>query len=164
MTITDYTHPTFSVTYNKPTDLIVCDPCYVITHTNPAHDRAWQKMCEEWYPPELRGGPSKSANRGTIRYDGAYILYSSTVHGDGEYHVSDCGYPHSGSIGVDSGLISIITLADAVRLNPSIKDLERIITLVRGFTGTIHATGTGFSGGLTVLTDDDKEEDDDNSY
>lgn len=154
------THPIFSVTYDEPTDLIVCDPCYVITHTIPKLDRLWQKLCDEWYPAELSGKPSNTANRGIIRYDNTSILYSSTAHGDGTYHVSSCAFDYKGSIGVDAGMICVMKLEDAIKINPKIMELENIITIVRGFKGLIESTGEGFTRGLTVNTTDDTEEED----
>ena len=81
-------------------NIVVTDPCYFMP------EEVWDALCEKiWFPEGITDPLSEG---GTIYYDGATILYSSTAHGDGGYRVNEA---HSGNdeFGVDSGTMCVIT-------------------------------------------------------
>ena len=83
------TNDIVSIMFMQPTDLVVCDPCYIFDHRIPELDKAWQDICEEWYPSgsenERYGAPH--APKGTIIYKDTKCLYTNTAYGDGTYTV-----------------------------------------------------------------------------
>jgi hypothetical protein len=142
-------------------DIIVTDPCYFIP------DDIWQQIIREfWYPDGHQG--SETANKGTIYIDDSIkILYAATAHGDGEYDVINHSGKnvHAGSTGVDAGMIAIITVADAQKLNPEFDVNDQYYPRINGFVGGIQADGEGnFVGDIVVDTLGQEEMDDEDEY
>jgi hypothetical protein len=140
-------------------DIIVTDPCYFIP------DDIWQEIIRKfWYPNRDNEG-SETADLGTIYIDDSIkILYTSTAFGDGEYDViAHAGQSvHNNSTGVDAGMIAIITVADAQKLNPEFDTNDKMYPRINGFVGGIQADGEGnFIGEITVNTRDEAENEDD---
>jgi len=145
-------------------DIIVTDPCYFIP------DDIWQQIIREfWYPNGNQG--SETANKGTIYIDDSIkILYTQTAHGDGEYEVVEVTGKnvHNEYTGVDAGMIAIITVADAQKLNPEFDVNDTMYPRINGFVGGVEADGEGnFVGDIVVDTLGPKggrEEDEDDDY
>lgn len=138
-------------------DIIVTDPCYFIP------DDIWQELIRKfWYPRNDQKG-SETANKGTIYIDDTIkILYTSTAYGDGEYDVMNHSGKsvHNGTTGVDAGMIAVITVADAQKLNPEFDVNDKFYPRINGFTGGIEADGEGnFIGDIVVDTQPAKVED-----
>jgi hypothetical protein len=142
-------------------DIIVTDPCYFIP------DDLWQQIIKEfWYPNGHQG--SETANKGTIYIDDSIkILYASTAHGDGEFYVMN----HSGQCvhthytGVDAGMIAIITVADAQKLNPEFDVNDDGYPRINGFVGGVQADGEGnFVGDIVVDTLGEEADDEEDEY
>ena len=138
-------------------DIIVTDPCYFIP------DDIWQEIINKfWYPNGNQG--SETANAGTIYIDSTIkILYTATAFGDGEYDVINHSgnSVHKGSTGVDAGMVAIITVADAQKLNPEFDVNNDFYPRINGFTGGVEADGNGnFVGDIIVDTSSTEEEED----
>lgn len=150
-----------SLMFMQPTDLVVCDPCYIFDHRIPELDKAWQDMCGEWYPEGAENADYSAphATMGIIVYKGTKCLYTSTAHGDGTYRVDNVRHGEivKNSIPVDAGMICVISQTDLHKINPKFKyeDYCRI----KNFTGLIISTGTGFREGLVVNTNDMEDDD-----
>jgi hypothetical protein len=142
-------------------DIIVTDPCYFIP------DDLWQRLIKEFWYPDGRQG-SETANKGTIYIDDSIkILYSSTAYGDGEYEVMNHSGQsvHNGATGVDAGMIAIITVADAQKLNPEFDANDKMYPRINGFVGGVEADGEGnFVGDIVVDTQPDERNEEDDYY
>lgn len=151
-----------TITFDEPTDIIVCDPCYIFTHEVPELHKAWQEMCEEWHPesddPVNTRKHSENADGGTIEYEDAKVLYTSTAYGDGTYKITHCPFDAErvDDIGVDAGMLCVAKLSDVNRIYPDF-DIE-LACVIRGFKGTINSTGEGFDGDIILPTDGSDEE------
>lgn len=147
----NYTNNTTRLKFTQPTDLLVCDPCYIFDGSMPKLSRVWTKLCEEWFQKD-----ALHTNRGTIIYEGVNMLYTSTAYGDGIYY-AQCTYKMvNNHIPVDAGLICVVSQEDAYKINPDFDFAEYL--RIRDFVGTIEATGKGFIGDLLVNTDYSEEE------
>jgi hypothetical protein len=134
-------------------DVIITDPCYFIK------DEIWSALCgEAWFD---NGKNTPFTDGGTLYYNGATILYSSTAHGDGSYDVTEVdGIRHS-SFGVDAGMMAIVTREDLEKISNEDFAIDTLCAYVEDFHGTVDADGDGnFTGNLEVWTDGSKEEDD----
>jgi hypothetical protein len=142
-------------------DIIVTDPCYFIP------DDIWQELIRKFWYPDGRNA-SETAHQGTIYIDDTIkILYTSTAYGDGEYRVDNnsgqCVHTHF--TGVDAGMIAIITVADAQKLNPEFDVNDNRYPRINGFTGGIEADGEGnFDGDIIVDTQPTREDEEDDYY
>jgi len=142
-------------------DIIVTDPCYFIP------DELWQEIIRKfWYPNGHEG--SETANKGTIYIDNSIkILYSSTAYGDGEYDVINHSgqQVHNTSTGVDAGMIAVITVNDAKRLNPEFSVDDQSYPRINGFVGGVQADGEGnFVGDIVVDTQPIRDDEDEEDY
>ena len=64
------------------------------------------------------------------------------------------------STGVDAGMVAIITVADAQKLNPEFDVNNDFYPRINGFTGGVEADGNGnFVGDIIVDTSSTEEED-----
>jgi hypothetical protein len=149
-------------------DVIVTDPCYYIP------DKIWHELIAAWYPPSDPNGTEYS-EQGVIEFDnGAHVLYSSTAYGDGEYPMyvnrSTGKSVHSDKLGVDAGMISVVSVSDLKKLERDYGytwegkpfDLDRdYYPRVNGFTGRVYADGKGnFLGDIEVPTMSETQEED----
>lgn len=106
-------------------DLLVIDPCYVISWTIGLGDE-WAEVCSE------------INKEGTIIIDGAEVLYMQTKYGDGYYPVRARGQ-EPGHAAVDSGLLSVWRVKDALKINP---DLDLTFgVVVPTVTGKVYVDG-----------------------
>jgi hypothetical protein len=136
---------TNEVTQNFEGTVVITDPCYYIP------DEIWQSLCDDvWFD---NGKTTAFTSAGTILIGNIKILYSSTAHGDGSYTVEGCTGITQKEFGVDSGVMSVITLDDFEKLSnddPS----TGLYAMAEDFDGTITASGNGnFGGDLEVITD-----------
>jgi hypothetical protein len=135
-------------------DVIITDPCYFIK------DEIWSALCSQvWFD---NGKNTSFTDRGTIYYNGATILYSSTAYGDGSYNVTEVdGIKHS-SFGVDAGMMAIVTREDLEKICNEDFEIDTLCAYVEDFHGIVDADGDGnFTGNLEVCTDGSNEEEDD---
>lgn len=90
----------------QPTDLLLCDPCYLIEQ--PA---LWWNFCQQLCAP---GAPQENCGIGRLP-TGALFLYGSTAYGDGCYRPITL---HTDWVGkaaaVDSGLLCLVGVHDTV--------------------------------------------------
>lgn len=101
------TYPARQLLLEQPTDLLLCDPCYLIEQ--PA---LWWNFCQQLCAP---GAPQANAGMGVLP-TGAPFLYSSTAYGDGCYKPTTLHTDWAGDwAAVDSGLLCLISAADAMR-------------------------------------------------
>lgn len=135
-------------------DVIITDPCYFIK------DEIWSALCSEVWFDNSKTTPFTDG--GTIYYNGATILYSSTAHGDGSYEVTEVdGIRHS-SFGVDAGMMAIVTREDLEKIANEHFKIDTLCAYVEDFHGTVDADGNGnFTGSLEVCTDGSTEEEED---
>ena len=106
-------------------DLLVIDPCYVISWTI--------GLGEEW------GEVVQAIDRaGTIIIDGAEVLYTQTKYGDGYYPVRARGQ-ETKRLSVDSGLLSVWRVKDALKINPDLNLTFGVV--VPTVTGQVYVDG-----------------------
>lgn len=132
-------------------DVIITDPCYFIK------DEIWSALCSQaWFD---NGKNTPFTDGGTLYYNGATILYSSTANGDGTYDVIEVdGIRHS-SFGVDAGMMAVVTREDLEKIANEDFAIDTLCAYVEDFHGTVDADGEGnFLGSLEVWTDGSKEE------
>lgn len=156
--------------FEKPTTVFVCDPCYIFDHTKSGLDEEWQAFVEKMYQDEkdMRGGMLSEA--GTLEIVGATMLYTSTAYGDGCYSLETdfarFSVDKRADIGVDAGMICVISEESAMRINPEFNHKKAVSmgAVVYDFKGEITAMGKGFIGDLTVDTEGFEENDDDDWF
>ena len=153
--------------FEKPTTIFICDPCYIFDYTKPGLDEEWQAFVEKMFP---EGSKTTKVNRlniaeaGTLEIAGATMLYTSTAYGDGQYSVQAPGETaHYDGIMVDAGMICVISEESAMRINPEFNHKKAVSmgAVVYNFQGEVEATGKGFTGDLTVDTEDESEDQED---
>jgi len=150
-----------SINFREPTDIFICDPCYVITHSIPHLDKAWQDFCS------LMFEKPRVYDRGGMAYvdtelGQAKLLYQSTAYGDGDYDVH-CSCKKEGySCGVDAGMLSIMSVADVIKIRPDFtaENFADYGVVIRDFKGIIHTDGEGNwsgSNGFSLKTEWEEE-------
>lgn len=147
-------------------NVLVIDPCYVITHTDPVLDELWNEFCGKLYDDDQN--PVHEFGHATVATDDGRegkFFFLNTAYGDGTYMAVSAG--NTGHFGVDAGMYCIISVEDAKRLNPNL-ELDEGVEF-KGLTGTVfieHERNGKVKGNLIgaieVVTDgSDREEDDD---
>lgn len=130
-----------SITFDKPTDILVIDPCYVCTHSKPDLDKFWSEFCEKMFSD--KGTSLGVDNTGVLEFRGAKMLYSGTAYGDGSYPVRSSLEQKGNEAGVDAGMLCVLSLEDAKKINPDESDWNDSGVIVRGYAGTIEADRQG---------------------
>jgi len=133
-------------------DIVITDPCYFIK------DEIWSALCSDGWFDNSKNTPFTDA--GTLYYNGATILYSSTACGDGSFDVVETDGIKSSSFGVDAGMMAIITCEDLEKISDSDFSIDALLcAYVEDFQGTAEADGKGnFIGSLEVWTDGSEEQ------
>jgi hypothetical protein len=148
-----------------PTEILVCDPCYLFC--NETQDEHWQDFCRIMYPYEAPHGHDAGpyGPEGVLHFQGAKVHYMGTAHGDGCYELSYRGPHHGGNCGVDAGMLCVVTLDDAKKINEKLAMECRnssICVYIPEFKGAIYLDGEeefkiSGSNGLLLETDPEPE-------
>lgn len=139
-------------------NIVITDPCYIMP------EDVWIDLCDGAWFDNRRS--TDFTEGGTIYFNGAKILYSSTAHGDGGYKISaaslidDKGEIKQSSFDVDSGTMCVIALEDYKKITNESPSASTC-AIVNGFYGEVEADGAGnFIGDLEIYTDDSQKTED----
>ena len=127
----------------RRTDILVIDPCYVIRDNDD-----WDDVC------------AQISKCGTLHYRGRKVLYTQTKWGDGEYTVRLRDGSEIGTALVDSGLLSVWRLHDALSVNPDLN--TELGASEMPFSGRVVVNGDdgAIEGDLQCITAEDEDDDD----
>lgn len=142
-------------------DIMVTDPCYFIPKD------IWSELMKAWFPTNEG---NEYSNEGIIEFkNGAKVLYTGTAYGDGDYPLyverGNGESVHRDHVGVDAGMISVISVEDLKKLNPRFNVDDEWYPRVNDFDGVVKADGNGsFIGDLEVNTREEEPEVDEYEY
>lgn len=138
-------------------DILIIDPCYIDGRL----ENNWPKFCNKL--SDFHGFRKKTNNICELDND-VKMLVVDTAYGDGCYLVKKIGWDkiemEGEECGVDAGMLCIISVEDAKKLNPNVDTKDGVV--IRNYSGTVYAEGDGniTSDEFEVITDGS----DDNSY
>ena len=98
-----------SLLLGGPTDLLICDPCYLIENS-----QHWRQFIGQLY--DRNGQPTVLADGGLLLLpSGGVMLYGTTATGDGFYEATATDTCIEGQgAAVDSGMLCLISTIDAM--------------------------------------------------
>jgi hypothetical protein len=150
-----------SIYFDKPTTILVIDPCYIYDYTKKELDKFWGEFCDLMFSD--KGKEAKIDRVGTLEHKEAKMLYSGTAYGDGSYPVKSNCEQEGEYAGVDAGMLCVISLEDAKKINPDTDHYLDLAVVIHDFEGNINADGDGdFEGDkcFSVVTGDLEDDDD----
>lgn len=136
-----------SITFEKPTDILIVDPCYICKKPK----SFWSKFCDKMFSQQGRNLGVDEI--GLLEFKGANILYSSTAYGDGVYPVSTSFKKEGDECAVDAGMLCVLSLEDAKKIGANEEDWDELGVIVREYVGTIEADGNGNFNGDNIFVD-----------
>lgn len=131
------THPARQMLLEQPTDLLLCDPCYLIEQPG-----LWWNFVQQLLAPD---SPQCEAGLGVLP-TGAPFLYSATTFGDGLYRPITLHTDWAGDFAaVDSGLLCLIRATDAIEFadGDSAANDPDLVMWLHSVQGTVTADGHG---------------------
>lgn len=125
---------------------VVTDPCYVFG------DCDWGRICNEVFFKFGDDGGAFTFGRSRP------ILFSGTMHGDGEYSVTTENGVPLGTFGVDAGMMCVIRKRDAIRIGGAGFSGKSPVCEFVSSGGSFGVENYGFVGEITCVTDGSDED------
>lgn len=138
-------------------DILIIDPCYI----DGKLEESWSQFCDKLQ--DFHGYKRRTKNICELDGD-VKMLVVDTAFGDGCYLVKKTGSKslemEGDECGVDVGMLCVISLEHAKKINPNVDTESGVV--IRNYSGTVYAEGDGNinSYEFEVITDGS----DDNSY
>jgi|LakMenEpi03Aug12_release.lakeMendotaPanAssembly.Ray.scaffolds.fasta_scaffold863556_2 hypothetical protein len=152
------------LSFNKQ-DILIIDPCYIDGEL----ETSWSEFCDKM--ADFTNNYSRRLHNVCVLNDDIKLLVVDTAYGDGCYRFNPTGLSDDRYVGtecgVDAGMLCVISLEDAKKLNPNVDTTSGVV--VKNFSYDVDSDGKGniISPSFEIYTDDsdiENDDDDDDFY